>query len=317
MMMKDFQPLHNSSSIASGKSLAKHLGIDWSLLKTVSENIQLHWKPGKSKTKPNGSVRITHSGSDELKAIHLSINRKILSKVSYPRYLHGGIKNNSDGSSRNHIANAKLHQGKRLIISADISGFFPSVSESIIENIWHCFFPYTREVASLLTRLTSYKGELPQGWGNSPYLAQLVFWDIEYLLYEKYLSQNIKYTRYIDDFTLSTDQTLTKDELTQIFRDLAVLCMKKGTKLKGKKCKVESRARRQTVNKLGVNSSKISLSPAYRKTLRARIHQFILNKPKIGSIELSSQKRSIQGQINYLRKFHPIQAGKLEVMLRN
>jgi len=313
--MKDFRPLPNAPSIANTTSLAKFLGIDWPLLKNVSENIELNWRPGKPKQKPDGSIRVTHSGSPILKKIHKSINRKILSAVYYPSYLHGGIKNNPDGTNRNHISNAKLHRGKRLIISADIAGFFPSVNELVIRNIWQCFFPFAPDVAGLLTRLTSYQNELPQGWGTSSYLAQLVFWDNEYLLCQTLRQRGIKYSRYIDDFTLSTNQTLTKESITRLFRDLTLMCMQKGARLKGKKCKVESKYRPQTVNKLGVNSGQISLLPKYRKNLRARVHQFVLKRTQINPDEYASQMRSIRGQISYLRKFHPNQASQLEIML--
>lgn len=315
MMTKDFRPLPKAPPIAQTTSLAWVLEIDSHVLKNVSENIESHWRNGKSEQKPDGSIRVTHSGSPALKEIHQSINRKIFSKVYYPNYLYGGLKNDPDGTTRNHISNAKRHQGKRLIISADIAGFFPSVNEQAIRNIWQCFFPFAPEVAKLLTRLTSYQNELPQGWGTSSYLAQLVFWKSEHLLYKKLQQRHIEYSRFIDDFTLSTNQTLTKENITFLFRDLALMCMHKGTKLKGKKCKVESRYRHQTVNKLGVNNGNISLLPKYRKKLRTRVHQFVLKKTQISSDKHASELSSIRGQINYLRKFHPNQARQLDFKL--
>lgn len=315
MMKKNFRPLPNTPPIASTTSLARLLEIDWSVLKNISENIESNWRIGKSEPKPDGSIRVTHSGTPILKKIHTRINHKILSTVYYPIYLYGGLKNNLDGTSRNHISNAKLHEGKRLIISADIASFFPSVNDLVIRNIWQCFFPFAPEVARLLTSLTSYQGKLPQGWGTSPYLAQLVFWDNEHLLYQNLQQRGIEYSRFIDDFTLSTNQTLTKGSLTRSFGDLALICMHKGTRLKGRKCKVESRHRRQTVNKLGVNNGQISLSSEYRKNLRARVHQFLLKKTKISSDKYASELRSIKGQVSYLSKFHPNQAGQLQAML--
>jgi len=315
MMMKDFRPLPNAPSIASTASLASCLGFNLPLLLNISENIESHWRIGKLEQKPDGSIRVTHSGSIILKKIHASLNRKILSTVYYPSYLHGGLKNNPDGSSRGHVSNAKIHQGKRLIISADISGFFPSVNEQVIRNIWQCFFPFAPDVADMLTRLTSYQNELPQGWGPSSYLAQLVFWNSEHILYKNLHQRSIEYSRFIDDFTLSTNQTLTKKDITRLFEEMALMCMRKGTRLKGKKCKVEARNRRQIVNKLVVNNGQISLPSNYRKNLRARVHQFVLKKTPISSDEYVSKLRSINGKINYLRKFHPNQADRLEIIL--
>lgn len=314
MMMTDYQPLPNVPQIAYLASLARHIGIDLSLLERVSKNIESHWREGKREKKADGSIRITHSGTPELKRIHRHINKEILSKAYLPDYLFGGLKNLPDGTQRNHITNAKLHSGNRLIISADIANFFPSINESIIRKIWQHFFLFSPDVSELLTRLTSYKGELPQGWACSSYLAQLVFWDVEYELVHSFEKENIQYSRYIDDFTLSTNRTLQEEQITKLFSGLAFFCFQKGVRLKGRKCTVQSKGRRQTINKLVVNNN-ISIPPEYRRNLRAQIHQFVINKSRLNPKDYSREFSSIIGKINYLRNLHPKQSDVLRAML--
>lgn len=308
MMKAHLQPLPNTSPISKLTSLAHYLRVDPVILISVAEDVDQHWRPGKQIKKPDGSVRVTNSCTPELKRIHKAINREILGKVKYPDYLFGALKNNSDGTGRGHMANAKLHQGKRFLISADIAGFFPSVNSNAIRSIWQGFFPFAPEVAEILTRLTSYKGELPQGWGCSSYLAQLVFWDCEYELFNDFGERGIIYSRYIDDFTLSTNRTLPNPELDGVFQELSLLCLKKGTRLKGQKCKVEARNRTQNVNKLSVHTPQIKLAKVYRKNLRARVHQFGHNKTRLNEEEYKKELQSIRGQVTYLKKFHPKEA---------
>lgn len=312
ILRDESKPLHNAPSIKYPTSLAKYLRVPWDLLEGVSLNIPLHWRPGKTKKKPNGTKRITNSATEQLKSLHKKINSKILSRVTYPAYLFGGLKNNLDGTPRNHIFNAKLHQNNRLLISADIAAFFPWTKEQVIKNIWQSFFPFSPEVAILLTKLTVYKGCLPQGWGNSAYLSQLVFWNTEHLLYKKLLSEGITYSRYIDDFALSTNLKLTDDELTDKFKSVIMLCMDKGLRLNSKKFKVMSGRQQKIIHKLGLTRKGIFLSQKYRSNVSARVHRLMQIRFQIPLARWQKEKNRLLGQIAYIGNFHPQEAKKLK-----
>jgi len=301
----------NCGSIAHVDSLAKHLGVPPDHLIDIAENSASHWRQGKDIPKPNGDVRHTHSATPELKNIHARVKNTILRKTEYPDYLFGSLPKTLERGVRDHIANAKLHAGRRLIISADIRGYFPSVGETVVHGIWQGFYPFSHEVAEILTKLTTYQDSMPQGWSCSSYLAQLVFWDTEHYVVEKLRNQDILYSRLTDDITLSTNQTLRKSEITQAVAALNRMLNRKGTNINRSKTRVDSPARRQSVNKINVSVRGMTLSQEYRKAVRAKVHR-VVTDPDLYGDELYREIQSAKGKISYLGKFHKVQANRLK-----
>src|SRR3954454_20020679 len=117
--------------------------------------------------KDDGSVRYTYNAQKPLKDIHRLIKLEILDRVSFPPYLTGSIK------GRDYKTNAALHSDAKIVISEDISAFFPATTPAIIFDVWHHFFGFSQEVATCLTQLTTRDGESPQGAITSPQLANL------------------------------------------------------------------------------------------------------------------------------------------------
>lgn len=134
-----------------------------------------------------------------LKIIQKSIKDKILAPIPFPENIHGGLKGKSN------ISNAKPHQGNKYQFTTDLLGFYPSVK---YDQVYHLFLKlgYSDHFAHWLTKLTTWKYELPQGTSTSPHLANLVFCDIDRQLIPFCLDNNLTYTRYVDDLTFSSPQ---------------------------------------------------------------------------------------------------------------
>lgn len=313
-MTKDSQLCHNCGNISRVESLARHLGVPSKHLIELAENSENHWRQGPDIIKPNGSIRTTHSATKVLKDIHTRIKLTILRKTWYPDYLFGSLPKTLELGTRSHIANAKLHAGKRLIISVDIKGYFPSVDMRVVHGIWQGFYPFSHEVAEILTQLTTYKNELPQGWACSSYLAQLVFYDIEHRVVSFFRDQDFLYSRLTDDITISTNRTLTKQEITDDIRTLSKMLLQKGTNINRSKTRVDSRKRRQSVNKINVSVRGMTLSNKYRKSVRAKVHNVVKNPDAFGA-GLAREIQSAKGKVSYLNKFHPNQAKALRIQL--
>ncbi len=190
-----------------------------------------------------------------------------------------------------------------LIISADIKGYFPSVDETVVHGIWQGFYPFTPAVAGILTKLTMYQDQMPQGWSCSSYLAQLVFWDTEHFVVEQMQSRDIQYSRLTDDIMLSTNRTLQKSDIAEAVRTLNRMLNRKGTNINRAKTRVDSRARRQSVNKINVSVRGLTLSKEYRKTVRTKVHKVITDPDSFGD-ELARDIQSARGKISYLKNFH-------------
>ena len=85
----------------------------------------------------------------------------------------------------------------------------------------------------------------------------------------------------------------------------------KGTRLHRLKTRIDSRARRQSVNKLNISIRRITLAKEYRKTLRSRVHR-ITTEPATFGPELAKEIQSAKGQIGYLGKFHETEVKRLK-----
>lgn len=163
---------------------------------------------GKVKTYPDGTpkVRVIRPSYKRLKQIQKSIKMNILSKITMPENIQGGIKKKSN------ITNAKKHQGNKYQFATDLQEFFPSVTHKQIFKLF-LDLGYSNHIAHWLTKLTSIEFELPQGTPTSTSIANLVFLDADRKLIALSEANGITYTRFVDDLTFSS----TKD-----FRHLTV-----------------------------------------------------------------------------------------------
>lgn len=134
-----------------------------------------------------------------LKKIQKSILIKLLSCIRLPNYAFGGVK------KRDNILNAKRHQGNKFFFNTDLRGYYPGITNKQVNEtlIKYKFAPPT---ASLLTKLTTYKGMLPQGTHTSPYIANLVFTDAGDRLQAFAKKHNLTFTTFVDDLTFSSKQ---------------------------------------------------------------------------------------------------------------
>jgi RNA-directed DNA polymerase len=131
-----------------------------------------------------------------LKNVQRGIYRNVLKRIKLPSYAFGGIER------RDNILNAKMHQGSKFFFNTDLRNFYPGISHTQIYQMFASrgFAPQT---ANILTKLTTYKGMLPQGTPTSPYLANLAFVNAGNELQEFAKLHNLTFTTFVDDITLS------------------------------------------------------------------------------------------------------------------
>ncbi|MGL5684011.1 MAG: reverse transcriptase family protein [Marinifilaceae bacterium] len=179
--------------------------ISWEKIKINKDTNLPIIENGKPKT------RLLNSTKLELKKIQKRIYKFLLSKVDIPKYAYGGV------SKRDNVLNAKYHQGNKYIFTTDLKSYFPSISNKHIFNLF-IELGCTPEVSRILTQLTTYKYQLPQGVPTSTLLANLVFQKTGDKI-DKYAKENgIKFTSFVDDLTFSSKKCF-KDKI------LAILAM--------------------------------------------------------------------------------------------
>ena len=167
--------------------------ISWSKVKTDKDTgLPLTDANGNQRTRQLNSTKI------ELKRIQKRILALLMSHVEIPTYAFGGV------PKKDNIKNAKYHQGNKYIFTTDLRSFFPSISHNSVFEVY-CNNGYSPTVARILTKLTTYKYQLPQGVPTSTLLALLAFKPTGDKLYDYALQHNLKFSIFVDDITISSN----------------------------------------------------------------------------------------------------------------
>eukprot|EP00697_Spironema_sp_BW2_P003241 gnl/Spiro4/1431_TR767_c0_g1_i1.p1 gnl/Spiro4/1431_TR767_c0_g1~~gnl/Spiro4/1431_TR767_c0_g1_i1.p1 ORF type:complete len:283 (+),score=-39.94 gnl/Spiro4/1431_TR767_c0_g1_i1:127-975(+) len=158
-------------------------------------------KTGDFKRYLDGTIkeRTLRPSLHELKTIQTNIKNKLLGSIEFPDNVHGGIKN------RSNISNAKSHQGKKYQFTTDLQEFYPSITPPRVYDIF-LGLKFSPHFSHWLTKLTTWKYELPQGAPTSTHIANLVFLKTDLELIDFCKQHGITYTRYVDDLTFSSQQ---------------------------------------------------------------------------------------------------------------
>lgn len=209
------------------------LGVNESILRTIAGSASSQYMDFEV-AKKDGSKRQVSAPKHFLKVLQKRINRHIFEQVEYADYLFGGIK------GRDYVQNAKQHSGASATISLDIENFFPNISQKTVFNIFKNFFKQPEEVAELLSNICTKNGTVPQGACTSTYIANLAFHELEPRLFTALCGEGLKYTRLIDDITISSTCEISKKRSSKIIERVSALLKSGGFKLKGKKTKVSS-----------------------------------------------------------------------------
>ncbi len=191
------------------KLFCADIGYDPKDLESIAENIDAHYKE-RTEYKPdkkNGGfkkykdgtlkTRIIRPSSKKLKKIQRRIKDKILEPIKLPTHIHGGVK------KRSNISNAKPHQGNKYQLTTDLQNFFPNIKQDVIYNTF-LNLGYSNHYSHWVTKMTTWKYELPQGTPTSTHLANLVFLETDFRIIDLCNKNKITYTRYVDDLTFSS-----------------------------------------------------------------------------------------------------------------
>lgn len=302
-------PKYKHARIGTINALARTLQVDCSMLGRIADNAKNLYRVAKEIKKEDGTIRRTYDALKPLKRIQARIKKEILDHVEFPEYLTGSLK------GRDYKTNAALHCGAKIVITEDISGFFPSTTSSHVFNVWHKFFRFSEEVAACLTVLTTKDGELPQGASTSAHLANLVFWRTEPKLQASFAARGIVYSRYVDDMGVSSKTQIPPEEKTRIISVVYGMLYRYGYHPKRSKHELRTAKDRMTMTKLGVNK-KPSLSHQEQSNIRAAVHgigQAVASGNK--NPMLAATFRKVKGRVSKLGRFHSGKATKLKVQL--
>ena len=155
-------------------------------------------------------ARTINPPNDELKSIQKRVNGYLNNHIPMPEYAFGGIKH------KDNIQNAKLHKGQKYVFQTDLTDFYPYITCKMVYNMF-VDKGFSADVASKLTKLTTYKGHLPQGAPTSTTIANFVFEPTGLKLQKLAIDNNLRFSTFVDDVTMSS-QCQFKELTPEIIR---------------------------------------------------------------------------------------------------
>lgn len=205
--------------------------------------------------------------------------------------------------------NLTPHADQDLIVAVDVKDYFTSINAKTVYYLFE-MLGYNPSVATMLARLCTYHGFLPQGAPTSPMLSNMVFYDLDVKI-EKYCRyRGINYTRYADDLTFSGSNI----RVGLLLRYIRWMLGMKGFELNEAKTKVMGRANAQYVTGCTVNE-KANSPRSYRNQIRQEVyhlktkglaHHFEHFKKRPSHINTpESYLRHLLGKVYYVLQINP------------
>lgn len=269
---------------------------------------QSYYRPyQKKKMKPDGGIKIRdiEPPYNYLKVVLKKVDSDIIQPAlsDLPYGVMGGRKGYSV------VENARYHAKSKALMKYDVKDFFPSIKYEDVYHIFRYQLNYCEEAANILAHLTTYESvehgiHVPQGSPTSMSIANLALAKLSRKLDEYCKANDMKFSSWVDDITISGSYTdlkkhrahinyLTKSTKYIINPDKDTGIIQKGAKIDEKE-----KGRRVT----GV--------------VIANDNQLTLGHKKLSQIrkQLARSKRpsdKLRGRIQFLKQVNPAQARRL------
>jgi len=171
-------------------------------------------------------------------------------------------------------------------VNIDIKDFFPSIHFKRVENILKSSrYGISESVARAIAQIACHNGRLPMGAPTSGVLSNIVCAPLDAALMRHAKLYNVRYTRYVDDITLSTssrsafasgiavppDKELILRDLAHLSTDLVAIVNGAGFALNPKKVWIVGPRARHSVTGL-VTNRKVNVPKEFFSELRGALH---------------------------------------------
>lgn len=264
--------------------------------------------------KSDGSARTIHAPNPELKTTQRAILDNLFAFIPLNPHAEGFRRN------RSIVTNSQRHVGQKVVVKLDLKDFFPSITSDRIFGLFLAL-GYPRQVASLLTNLTTYQGALPTGAPTSPALSNLVCRRLDRRLSGAARKMEFEYSRYADDITFSSQNP----QMVRLLPFFQGILKEERFEVKYPKTRILRSGGQQKVTGIVVNS-KTNIARQDVRTLRAILHNCRtgdlrmqaskyaktvkgLSNPEV--YPLSRFQASLRGKINHIRRVNPEMGEKL------
>ncbi len=273
---------NDTSPIYIPKELSILLGIPLAILIEISKSAQTRYRPFPLK-KEDGGERIIDNPNPELKAPQKKINQLILNQFIIPPQILGGVK----GCSIKDYA--EIHLNQPQVVCLDIKNCFPSVSYNSVFDVYRNQLGYSKSVSSILTKLTTLKGHIPQGAPTSTSLLNIIISPMANEIAKICEENELKVSFWVDDITISGV------DARNYIQTIVPIIHKNGFALKSKKTNISYGHEKQTTLNLDINRKVKINSKKYNKYISE------LYDPNVNM-------ESLKGKIEHLKYINKNQA---------
>ena len=230
--------------------------------------------------KKTGGYREISAPIASLKQAQYWIQEHILALMPQLDCVHGFV------AGRSIVTNATPHVQKEIVINLDVQDFFPSITHKRVLKLFR-YLGYPHAVSLCLARLCTEqryvkvnldgqikyisrgKRVLPQGAPTSPTISNLVMRNADLYIQSLATKNEMVYTRYADDITLSTADSDCK--IGSILGSIGQRLKREGFVVHPKKTRIMRKTARQEVTGIVVNE-KLSVDRTTLMNFRAFLH---------------------------------------------
>ena len=236
----------------------------------------------------------------------LKILQKILKNYLTTYYSEDNISENATAyiKNKNISYNVDRHQGNNYFFVTDFKNFFPSIVKQEITDILFSILKKEDELSlKYILEIIFYKNKLQYGFPTSPIISNLIMKKFDTSLQDKlneiFPSNNIQYTRYSDDITVSskyiTKQQDILDEINKL-RETEYSFLE----INHKKTRIfEKYAHRPYVTGLVPLNKRNTIGKKKYNQLKLNIHLFFTNA-KIINDNLFKTEISLSSYLSYI-----------------
>lgn len=245
----------------------------------------------KERIDKKGKKRLTDTPIGKFRVINDRINR-VLQQIELPEYVKGGVRGQSP------VTNARCHTGKPLVVRVDIKSFFPNIGQHRVFLMFLKDQGCSEPVASILTRLTTLHGAVPQGFPTSTSVATLVSLPLTRRLHGLATACGISFTQYVDDFIFSGPTSFGKR-----VRKLIEIIGEEGFEVNPKKVDLMPHDREQVATGNRVNSKALDVPKKQILSIRKTLGD-LRKDVALGRLPTEKELRSLHGKIDWIARFN-------------
>ncbi|MGD1042417.1 MAG: reverse transcriptase family protein [Sedimentisphaerales bacterium] len=287
------------------KHLPIILGVSLDSIQHITQNPDKYYREFELQVK--GKDRVLVESIDPLKTLQRRILHDILLRIPPSASSFGGTKGRSIKD------NAMVHRHSQFIVKLDIKNFYPSIHNT---KVYEFFISQecSPDVAHILTKLTTRNHALPLGTSTSPFLADQIVRPIDSRISAMAKKVGLKYTRYVDDITLSGNF-----ELERITGTVMKVLKQSGFKTKKEKLiyyKPGDNAMERIITGVGIINGRISAPLDYVNAFKVELKNAIVQSRREKPEGEFKPREHYHGKITYIKWLDPNQGNKLMSMYR-